>query len=101
LSSSSSIIFFFQDEELEWMDDGTNDGMDGWKGRPPPDRLRILYIKICSRRPYVGLRTIMVDFIIVENVWCCVNMCCTYFMKIHKMTYTMERENLGTFYNIN
>jgi hypothetical protein len=24
------------------MDDGT----DGWKGRPPPDRLRILYIKI-------------------------------------------------------
>jgi hypothetical protein len=41
-SSSSSIIFFFRDEELGWMDDGT----DEWKGRPPPDRLRILYIKI-------------------------------------------------------
>jgi len=41
-SSSSSIIFFFRDEELGW----TDDGMDGWKGPPPPDRLRILYIKI-------------------------------------------------------
>ncbi len=30
-SSSPSIIFFFRDEELGWMDDGT----DGWKGRPP------------------------------------------------------------------
>jgi hypothetical protein len=37
----SSIIFFFRDEELGWMDDGT----DGWKGRSPPDRLRILYKK--------------------------------------------------------
>jgi hypothetical protein len=45
-SSSSSIIFFFRVEELGWMDDGTDDGTDGWKGRPPPDRLRILYIKI-------------------------------------------------------
>jgi hypothetical protein len=31
----SLIIFYFRDEELGWMDDG----MDGWKGRPP----RILY----------------------------------------------------------
>jgi hypothetical protein len=51
LSSSSSIIFFFRDEEVGWMDDETddetndemNDETDGWKGRPPPDRLRILY----------------------------------------------------------
>jgi hypothetical protein len=35
-STSSSIIFFFRDEELGWMDDGTDDGTDGWKGRPPP-----------------------------------------------------------------
>ncbi len=28
------------------MDDGTDDRTDGWKGRRPPDRLRILYIKI-------------------------------------------------------
>jgi hypothetical protein len=35
-SSSSSIIFFFRDEELGWMDDGT----DGWKGPPPPDKLK-------------------------------------------------------------
>ncbi len=28
------------------MDDGMDDGTNGWKGRPPPDRLRILYIKI-------------------------------------------------------
>jgi hypothetical protein len=26
-----------------WMDDGTDDDTNGWKGRPPPDRLRILY----------------------------------------------------------
>ncbi len=32
-SSSHSIIFFFRDEELGW----TDDGMDGWKGRPPKD----------------------------------------------------------------
>ncbi len=25
------------DEELGWMDDGTDDGTDGWKGRPPKD----------------------------------------------------------------
>jgi hypothetical protein len=37
-SSSSSIIFFFRDEEVGWMDDRTDDGMDGWKGEPPPDR---------------------------------------------------------------
>jgi hypothetical protein len=24
-----------------------DDGTDGWKGPPPPDRLRILYIKMC------------------------------------------------------
>jgi hypothetical protein len=30
-----SIIFFFRDEELGWIDDKT----DGWEGRPP----RILY----------------------------------------------------------
>jgi hypothetical protein len=30
LSPSSSIIFFFWDEEFGWMDDGTN----GWKRRP-------------------------------------------------------------------
>jgi hypothetical protein len=30
------------------LDDGTDDGTDGWKGRPPPDRLRILYKKIYS-----------------------------------------------------
>jgi hypothetical protein len=47
-SSSSSIIFFFRDEELGWMDDRTDDGTDGWKGRPPPDRLRILYKKIST-----------------------------------------------------
>jgi hypothetical protein len=29
----SPIIFFFRDDELGWMDDG----MDGWKGRPPKD----------------------------------------------------------------
>jgi hypothetical protein len=51
-SSSSSIIFFFRDEELGWMDDGTDDGTDGWKGRPPPDRLRILYIKIVTLTLY-------------------------------------------------
>ncbi len=34
-SSSPSIIFFFRDEELGWMDDETDDGTDGWKGRPP------------------------------------------------------------------
>jgi hypothetical protein len=45
-SFSSSIIFFFGDEELGWMDDGMDDGTDGWKGRPPSGRLRILYIKI-------------------------------------------------------
>jgi len=28
-SSCSSIIFFFRDEELGWMDDETDDGMDG------------------------------------------------------------------------
>jgi hypothetical protein len=28
MERSSSIIFFFRDEELGWMDDGT----DGWKG---------------------------------------------------------------------
>jgi hypothetical protein len=28
-TSSSSIIFFFRDEELGWMDDGTNDGTNG------------------------------------------------------------------------
>ncbi len=27
------------------MGDGTIDGRDGWKGTPPPDRPRILYIK--------------------------------------------------------
>jgi hypothetical protein len=27
------MIFFFQDEELGWMDDET----DGWKRRPPKD----------------------------------------------------------------
>jgi len=27
------------------LDNGTDDGTDGWKGRPPPDRLRILYKK--------------------------------------------------------
>jgi hypothetical protein len=27
------------------LDDGTDDGTDGWKGRRPPDRLRILYKK--------------------------------------------------------
>jgi hypothetical protein len=32
-SSSCSIIFFFRDEELGW----TDEGMDGWKGRPPKD----------------------------------------------------------------
>jgi hypothetical protein len=41
-SSSSSVIFFFRDEELGWMDDGTDDetddGTDGWKGRPPPSQ---------------------------------------------------------------
>jgi len=41
------LLFFFRDEELGWMDDGT----DGWKGRPPPDRLRILYIKKASSAP--------------------------------------------------
>jgi hypothetical protein len=45
-SSSSSIIFFFRDEELGWMDDETDDGIDGWKGRPPQDRPRIIYIYI-------------------------------------------------------
>jgi hypothetical protein len=34
-SSSSSIIFFFRDEELGWTDDGTDDGTDGWKGGLP------------------------------------------------------------------
>jgi hypothetical protein len=38
----------------------------------------------------------MVDFTLVENVQCCVSMCCTYFVKIHKMTYIMEREDLWT-----
>jgi hypothetical protein len=33
----SPIIFFFRDEELGWMDDEMDDGMDGWKGRPPKD----------------------------------------------------------------
>ncbi len=28
LSSSSSILFFLRDEEVGWMDDGTDDGMD-------------------------------------------------------------------------
>jgi hypothetical protein len=51
-SSSSSIIFFFRDEELGWMDDGTDDRTDGWKGRRPPDRLRILYIKIGIHPPH-------------------------------------------------
>jgi hypothetical protein len=37
-SSSSSVIFFFRDEELGWMDDGTDDGTDGWKGPPPPSQ---------------------------------------------------------------
>jgi hypothetical protein len=32
----SSIIFFFEDEELGWTDDGTDDGTDGWKGGPTP-----------------------------------------------------------------
>jgi hypothetical protein len=27
-----------RDEELGWMDDGTDDGTDGWKGRPPPSQ---------------------------------------------------------------
>jgi hypothetical protein len=36
---TTSIIFFFGDEELGWMDDEMDDGTDGWKGRPP----RILY----------------------------------------------------------
>ncbi len=30
------------------MDDNTDDGTNGWKGRPPPDRLRILHIKIVA-----------------------------------------------------
>jgi hypothetical protein len=30
------------------LDDGMDDGTDGWKGRPPPDRLRILYKKIAA-----------------------------------------------------
>jgi hypothetical protein len=34
----SPIIFFFRDEELEWMDDGTDDRMDGKDDHP-----RILY----------------------------------------------------------
>ncbi len=43
-SSSSSIIFFFRDEELGWMDDGTDDGTDGWKGRPQADKTKdIIY----------------------------------------------------------
>jgi hypothetical protein len=37
LSSSSSIIFFFGDEELGWMDDKMNVDKNGWKGRPPKD----------------------------------------------------------------
>jgi hypothetical protein len=39
-SSSRSIIFFFRDEELGWMDDGT----DGWKGRRPPGQNQGYYI---------------------------------------------------------
>ncbi len=39
-SSSRSIIFFFRDEELGWMDDGTNDGTNGWEGRPTPDKTK-------------------------------------------------------------
>jgi hypothetical protein len=49
-SSSSSIIFFFRDEEFGWMNDGMDDETNGWKGRPPSDRLRILYIKI---KPFI------------------------------------------------
>jgi hypothetical protein len=41
-SSSSSIIFFFRDEELGWMDDGT----DEWKGQPDRQTPKILYIYI-------------------------------------------------------
>jgi hypothetical protein len=33
----SLIIFFFQDEELGWMDNGTDDRTNGWKGWPPKD----------------------------------------------------------------
>ncbi len=28
------------DEELGWMDDGTDDGTDGCKGRRPPDKTK-------------------------------------------------------------
>jgi hypothetical protein len=40
-SSSSSVIFFFRDEELGWMDDGT----DGWKGRPQQDKTKDIIYK--------------------------------------------------------
>jgi hypothetical protein len=36
------------------MDDGT----DGWKGRPPPDRLRILYKKIYHKNKEISILTI-------------------------------------------
>jgi hypothetical protein len=32
----NNCIFFFEDEELGWTDDGTDDGTDGWKGGPTP-----------------------------------------------------------------
>jgi hypothetical protein len=33
-------MFFLGIEELGWMDDGMDDGVNGWKGRPPPHKTK-------------------------------------------------------------